>query len=193
MLIKKLKTLWLYATTDTGRSRAAIEAENAELREQLAKRVIDETFITGIAMTGGSLNAGLEGGAARLMAEMLAEQVEESGAVNYIEAHFASKHIKPGERYAVTIQKCSGKTPHELRLAAEADRDDILRRAADILLSVRQSLTDANEQPGGPITDTIWYSGAETLFDFIDSSVEALTGTMHVFEQKQLELAPRAA
>lgn len=192
-MIKKLKTLWLYATTATGRSAAALEAENTDLREQLAKRVIDETFITGIAMTGGSLNAGLEGGAARLMAEMLAEQVETTGAVNYIEVRFASKHIKPGEQYVVTVQKCSGKTPHELRLVAEEDRDAILRHAADALLSVRQSLTDANEQPGGPITDTIWYSAAETLFDFIDSSVESLTGTKHVFEQKQLELAPRAA
>lgn len=193
MLIKKLKTLWLYATTSTGRTAAALEAENVALREQLAKRVIDETFITDIAMTGGSLNAGLEGGAARLMAEMLAEQLEGSGAVNYLEANFVSKHIKPGERYVVTVQKRSGKTPHELRLAAEADRDAILRQAADILLSVRQTLTDANEQPGGPINDTIWYSGVETLFDFIDNSVETLTGTMHVFEQKQLDLAPRAA
>lgn len=193
MLINKLKTLWLYATTATGRTAAALEAENAALREQLAKRVIDETFVTGIAMNGGSLNAGFEGGAARLLAEMLAEQVEGSGAVNYLEAHFTSKHINPDERYVATVQKCRGKTPHELRLAAEADRDAILRRAADILLSVRQTLTEANEQPGGPITDTIWYSGAETLFDFIDNSVEALTGTMHVFEQKQLDLAPRAA
>lgn len=192
-MLTKLKRLWLYATTDSGRARGELEAENAALREHLAKRVIDETFITEVAMTGGSLSAGLEGGAARLMAEMLAEQIEESGAVNYIEASFTSKHIKPGEQYVVTVQKCSGKTPHELRLAAEADRDAILRQAADILLSVRQTLTDANEQPGGPINDTIWHSGAETLFDFIDSSVESLTGTMHVFEQKKLDLVPRAA
>ena len=192
-MIKKLNTLWLYATTDSGRTRAELESENAALREQLAKRVIDETFITGIAMTGGSLNAGLEGGAARLMAEMLAEQVEESGAVNYLEARFASKHIKPGEQYVVTVQKCSGKTPHELRLVADADRDATLRQAADALLSVRQCLTEANEQPGGPINDTIWFSAAETLFDYIDSTVESMTGTKHVFEHKQLELVPSAA
>ena len=192
-MIKKLKTLWLYATTDSGRTRSELEAENAALREQLARRVIDETFITDMAMTGGSLNAGLEGGGARLLAEMLADQVEGSGTVNYLEARFASKHIKPGEHYVVTVQKCSGKTPHELRLAAEDDRNSLLRQAADALLSVRKTLTEANEEPGGPINDTIWFSATETLFDYIDNTVEAMTGTKHVFEQAKLDLAPRLA
>jgi hypothetical protein len=45
------------------------------------------------------------------------------------------------------------------------DENKALREA---LVATRHVLEAANTQPDGPICDTIWYSGCETLFDFID-------------------------
>ena len=45
---------------------------------------------------------------------------------------------------------------------------------ASPLAQVRAALITANEQPGGPITDTIWMpSGRETLMDFIDAALSS--------------------
>lgn len=44
----------------------------------------------------------------------------------------------------------------------------------DALRSVRESLQFANDNPGGPISDTIWMMhGPETMFDFIDAALDA--------------------
>ena len=116
----RLIALWHYMTTRSGRTIAKLEAENAELRECLADRVVNETLVTGLVMESG-ITMGLKGGAAQLLGEMLAAQIEETGAINYLELNFTSRTIAPNERYVVTIQKCSGRTPHQLRLVAEAE------------------------------------------------------------------------
>ena len=53
------------------------------------------------------------------------------------------------------------------RREAEAERD----RLREALTSTRKRLQEANEC--GVITDTLWYSQYETLFDYIDSALEA--------------------
>lgn len=53
---------------------------------------------------------------------------------------------------------------------AEQKRDELLA----VLNDVRVCLEVANNTPNGPIIDTIWRSGYETLFDFIDAELEKL-------------------
>jgi hypothetical protein len=49
-----------------------------------------------------------------------------------------------------------------------ARSDELLATLKD----ARACLEAANNTPNGPITDTIWYGPAETLFDFIDAALE---------------------
>lgn len=93
----------------------ALRAEVRRLEQQLQDKFNKETLLTG--MEGNRL--ALQGGAAALLAEMFAAQFDESKAENYLEVSFTSKQILPNERFVVTVQKCSGQTPHQLRQAAE--------------------------------------------------------------------------
>lgn len=120
-MIDKLKNFWHYATTRSGRTIATLECENYKLREQLVARIMDETFVTGLALDGDNINLGFKGGAAQLLAELLAKQIEDTAAINYLELSFKSKQVNPGNSYIVTIQKCNGKTPHQLRIEAESE------------------------------------------------------------------------
>jgi hypothetical protein len=69
--------------------------------------------------------------------------------------------------YAQDMRKRADKREEELR-AASAECDQLL----SVLKDARACLEVANSTPGGPITDTIWLSGYETLFDFIDAALE---------------------
>lgn len=55
---------------------------------------------------------------ARSMGKLLLKP--DGGHHNYIESQFTSRD---GQRVVLTIQHCEGKTPHQLRLEAEAERD----------------------------------------------------------------------
>lgn len=47
-----------------------------------------------------------------------------------------------------------------------------------VLIEVQNALNIANEQPNGPISDTIWMPARpETLFDFIESAIEAASAS----------------
>lgn len=52
--------------------------------------------------------------------DALAGQFSESGAENYLEMHFHSDVTGP---LVATLQRVNGKTPHQLREAAEKERD----------------------------------------------------------------------
>jgi hypothetical protein len=124
----QMRNLWRYITDGATRTNAALEAENAEIRAQLAKRVMDETAVTNILIRNG-VSIALEGGACRLMAEMFADQFLGSGAVNYLELKLESRSKMPGEQFVVTMQRCAGETPHQLRAKAEQELAE-LRKAA---------------------------------------------------------------
>ena len=104
-----------------------LRAEVRRLEQLLQGKFNKETLLTG--MEGNRL--ALQGGAAALLAEMFAAQFDESTAENYLEVSFTSKQILPDERFAVTVQKCSGQTPHQLRRAAE-DRCTELARQVEL-------------------------------------------------------------
>ncbi|QQE90460.1 hypothetical protein [Azotobacter chroococcum] len=100
-------------------------AENERLREVLAEKLIDSTMLTGIDIGNGSLTIGAKGGVCGIMADSFGQMLFESGAENYIEAFFSSsKHPELGQ-IVVTVKRETGKTPHQLRQVAEAERDQL--------------------------------------------------------------------
>lgn len=102
---------------------ADLLAERDRLKDALASKVAAETLLTGMHGKPGEFFIGLQGGAAQILAEGLASQLAESGAENYVELRFTSKHAAPDEEVVVTIQRVRGKSPHALRREAEAERD----------------------------------------------------------------------
>jgi cell division septum initiation protein DivIVA len=102
---------------------AELEGEVERQREIAADAVAGGTRILDIAIENGGLSLSLEGGGAQLLAEILAKQYADSEAVNYLQLSFTSQHSAPGEAFVVTVQRVAGKTAHELRAEAEADRD----------------------------------------------------------------------
>lgn len=106
----------------------ALLEENERLRHELMKKAVSEIAIVEMKARDGGLDVQLEGGACQLIAEAFAHQLKESGANNYIEMSFVSKVVSPGERLVVTLQRASGKTPHQLRAAAENELQQLKER-----------------------------------------------------------------
>ena len=67
------------------------------------------------------------------------------------------------------------------RAALRAALTEALEQPADCnaLMLVKDCLMQANEQVNGPIVDTIWFSQTETLFDYIDSALQAAQPVAH--------------
>ena len=95
-----------------------------ELRKENEKlcATITNPLLTGISIGNGSIDIGLEGGAASLMAGMFIGMFEKyPDAKNYIEVEFGSS-IGP---ITVTVQKKYGKSPHQLLKEAEQRLADL--------------------------------------------------------------------
>ena len=68
-----------------------------------------------------------------------------------------------------------------LQDAKEAEITEELIKLVNLrwtLNQVKRTLALANELSDGPINDTIWYSGTETLFDFIDAAIASQKGAV---------------
>ncbi len=112
--------------------REHLRAENERLRELLAEKLIDSTMLTGIDIDRNALSLSANGGICKIMADSFAQILHEGKVINYVEAFFSSsKHPEMGQ-IVVTIKKETGKTPHQLRLEAEKERD-VLRDEVDFL------------------------------------------------------------
>lgn len=103
--------------------------ENELLRKHAAKEISDSTLLTGISVSNGGINMGLEGGAAALLVESFVSQFKAEGGINYVELSFTSTQVMPGERFVVTVQRVDGLTPAQKLAAAEAELKT-LRKAA---------------------------------------------------------------
>ena len=121
-----------------------LRAEVAGLREALAQKVVDQTMLTGLTVQDGGLTMGLQGGAAGLLAEMLAQQFKDGGGINYLQLSFTSSVTFPGEALIVTVQKCSGKTPHQLRMEAEAEAAQLREDAVTLRAERDNARADRN-------------------------------------------------
>lgn len=62
---------------------------------------------------------------AQVIVMALRDMLDGAGAPNYVEAQLHDTAKEPSETYVVTLQRKHGKTPHQLRAEAEAERDSI--------------------------------------------------------------------
>jgi hypothetical protein len=80
---------------------------------------------TSIMFDKGVIEAEVRGEPIAIMAGIFARQLSESGAENYIEMSFYDPTLGDNEKIVVTIQRWHGLTPHQLRLKAESERDEL--------------------------------------------------------------------
>jgi len=64
----------------------------------------------------------------------------------------------------------------EYATAALAAKEAEVARLREALEEVQRVLAQANGTPDGPIVDTIWRGPAETLFDYIDATINPTQG-----------------
>ena len=113
-----------------------LRLENKRLRDLLA-----DPFITGLHYTAhGSLDVEAEAPAAALMAGMFMGMFERApDAKNYIECRFSSTQGS----ILVTVTRPGGKTPHQLRMAAEARLAECMKTPNALVTGARAGANEA--------------------------------------------------
>lgn len=91
-----------------------LAAEVVKLRDAITDEITKDLYIKELINDENNTILSLEGGALKLISGLIIKQFILTGATNYVEMSLASSEILPGERFLVTIQKISGKTPHEI-------------------------------------------------------------------------------
>lgn len=116
---------------ETFRQRMIAEkarAEKAERERDEANAAIMN--IRELHFKDGNLDAAVGGEGATAIAMTLVGFYKAQGGANYVEMQLADKNT--GERYTVTVQRVAGKTPHELRTAAEARAETLAAALREI-------------------------------------------------------------
>lgn len=96
-----------------------------QLEDQLQKALCGEISLESMQIKDGNIDLKLKSKIVPLVAEAFHELLDEMQAPNYIE--FSLKHLETHETILVTVQKKSGKSPHELRVEAEQKYEVLLQ------------------------------------------------------------------
>lgn len=91
--------------------------------KSVADYVSSQAFLAGMSPSDGGLSLEMNGLACQMLVASFAGQFKGSGAVNYLE--MTMHHDEIGD-LTVSLQRTAGKTPHQFRQAAEAQRDKLL-------------------------------------------------------------------
>lgn len=118
-----------------------LKAENQELNAKLTAAIAGELTIESIAFKDGKLKASLKSRILPLIAQCFFELTE--SAPNYVECSFY--HEPSDQVFLVTAQKSAGKSPHQLRLEAEAERDEAIAE----LKALKEELERAKKMTEG--------------------------------------------
>ena len=118
-----------------GELRPVLEAFTAQ-----AERIAElergmEPHVQSFRVENGELNMALTGPAMEHIAVCVVDHFKAMGAENYFEMSLFDRD-DPAERYVVTVQKASAKSPHELRSAAEAE----VRTLREVLIKTGRNL-----------------------------------------------------
>lgn len=106
--------------------------DNELLRQHAAREISDNTMLTGLSMSNGGINMGIEGGAAGLLVESFVHQFKNTGGINYVELMFTSTEVMPGERFTVTLQRVNGLTPAQKLAAAEKELETLRKHQESV-------------------------------------------------------------
>lgn len=151
---------------------AALEAENGRLAKERDDAValadeLREPMLKSMRFEDGKLDMEVAGNAVQHMGLLLSEWFRETGAPNYVEMMFHAKS-DPFERYVWTIQKAAGLTPHQLRAAAEADRDRLREALAPFAREADEwvdSVSDDERPVIGSLNDGVTWDARFTVRD----------------------------
>jgi hypothetical protein len=144
--------------------RAEVERLTAALD---AVKELDAPKLVRVLYESERVEATMEGFACRVFSEMVSLYFSKAGGINYVEMTAEGKETGP---ILVTFQRTEGKTPHQLKKEAEAERD-----------SLKATIHDANEALmravfGGRLPEQ-WCDDAPALGTNIDQVVLLLTHT----------------
>ncbi|MBK3431438.1 hypothetical protein JJD84_11455 [Pseudomonas fluorescens] len=105
----------------------------------------------------------------KILAEAAARHLRETGAVNYTGAVFIITFDNSGEQIQVlvTTQKVGAPTPHDFRVKAERQRDDLHK----CLAAAREWLGDGKFADG--LSRSYWRPAYSALVDHIDETLAA--------------------
>ncbi len=115
------------APNEAARLREELEA----IRDKTADELMERTRLLDMQYDDGSVEFVLSSPIVMCMVEMLAESFKRSGAENYLCTGIKVGN-NPDEKFTLTIQKTVKPTPHELRQKAEAERDALQSRLAEV-------------------------------------------------------------
>ena len=110
---------------------AQVVAERDGLKSALIDDAVAKTMLNDMAIRNGGLELQASGGMCGVMASSFAEMLKTSQAVNYLEMTFESDSHPEIGKIVVTVQRCSGQTPHQFRLQAEQERDQLRESERD--------------------------------------------------------------
>lgn len=108
--------------------RVTAEAD-AEVERLLGILAGDASLVRMGYTAGSPLDMTLSHPIVLAFANAFGESLRSCDAENYIETRFVDKSEDPPLEILVTIQRVAGKTPHQLRREAEAERDDWKHKA----------------------------------------------------------------
>lgn len=119
----------------------------------LEEYVVTQAFMSGMSPDeAGGANIKMNGLACQMMAAAFAGQFKGAGGTNYVEFNFNHEETGP---MTITMQRQAGRTPAQLRIDAERQRDELLAALESLNYSasadsrnakiVRAAITKAKE------------------------------------------------
>jgi hypothetical protein len=130
-----------------------LAVDNLALRQQVkdAEQRLDDWIggridIHELVVKNGQFNAKLGGEGPTILATALVELYRTGGGANYLEMLVGDP--KNGERFAVTVQRVEGKTPHECRAEAEAKASALRAQNAALRAMVEEAVAGWEREPG---------------------------------------------
>jgi hypothetical protein len=105
-----------------------LESECDRLEDQLTKALAGEITLESLVARNGGMTAKFRTQVATIMAEAFHGILKEYDAENYVEMAYTTKD---GEKGTVRVQRCNGKTPDELKQAAEQRLATLAAMTAD--------------------------------------------------------------
>lgn len=181
--IAEIKKRWAYVETYPANvehlvaliadAQSDIPALVAEVRE-LRAIINADAEVTSLAMDKGQTDIQLRHPVVPFIANALYDIISDSQAQNYVEIALTAGPDGKRENLTLCLQRVNGKTPHELRTEAEAQRDKALaevRELKDKLAGYVEGYDPAERLPD---------NGQRVWLEFKDTeTMRAALGTWH--------------